>query len=138
MLFVAQQILPINSLLQPRKLSVQGHCPICFEGEETVMHALRDCVRTKKVWEFLVSPNLLEEFYSFTDCSSWVNLNLHKRWRRGSQNDEWKYIFRKAVQAIWMRRNSFVFDPLYSFLSTEALARLIKGRTPDLVQALQL
>lgn len=64
------------------------------------MYALRDCVDAGKVWACLVPPNLLEEFYSCTDCTSWVGKNLQRRWCRGSQNDKWKYAFCDAISTL--------------------------------------
>lgn len=52
-----------------------------------MMHILGACERTKEVLELLVPPNLLEEFYSSSDCFSWVDLNLRKRRHNGNQNE---------------------------------------------------
>lgn len=55
----------------------------------------------------LVHPALMVAFYSLTECSRWVDENLHSDWGTDIEKGEWKYIFREIVYRIW--RNRFLF-----------------------------
>ncbi|KAK4282627.1 hypothetical protein QN277_013982 [Acacia crassicarpa] len=64
-----------------------GLCPCCKREPESLLHALRDCITAKGIWENLVSTNFNWSFFD-QDTKSWmvhnfgvaVNCNVSERW----------------------------------------------------------
>lgn len=54
-----------------------GTCPVCCSTLETSVHALHDCPFASSVWNGLVDPGQLGEFYSL-DFNEWIKSNLSK------------------------------------------------------------
>lgn len=49
-----------------RSMASSPRSTLCLEEEETNLHAVRDCPKTRKVWLHFIKPNLLHKFFSFT------------------------------------------------------------------------
>lgn len=41
-----------------------SRCEQCAGDEEINLHAIRDCVKAKKVWSHFIPPNLIQKIYS--------------------------------------------------------------------------
>lgn len=50
--------IPVRALLVERGMNISLICPMCNAAPKTIIHALRDCPKAKKLLEFLLSPNL--------------------------------------------------------------------------------
>ena len=48
--------LPVRAVLTHRGISGLGGCDSCIEGEESIIHVLRDCPTAKKFWEEAFCP----------------------------------------------------------------------------------
>lgn len=56
--------LATNLLRAKRGLTHTATCPFECLCEETTLHIMRDCERTRKVWASILNPNLLSRFFS--------------------------------------------------------------------------
>ncbi|XVF35983.1 hypothetical protein REPUB_Repub19eG0019000 [Reevesia pubescens] len=82
-------------------MEVQPTCPRCKDSEETVLHALKDCVFAKEVW---TAANLSDVWYkhNFSNHDAWLSAVA------GGVNQEH---FDKGLvlcRAIWYNRNKMV------------------------------
>ncbi|KAE8787277.1 Alanyl-tRNA synthetase [Hordeum vulgare] len=55
---VMRGIIPAESLLKYRHISMESTCKLCLDLDETLLHALLDCVHVKKFWN--VAPDWLD------------------------------------------------------------------------------
>jgi len=53
-------------------------CPTCGNGDETIIHALRDCVQSTRVWLRLVASNHITNFFSL-NCRDQIFHNLNNK-----------------------------------------------------------
>ena len=70
-------------------------CNHCLTRVETLLHALRDCPKTRKVWESLVKVEERGYFYN-QNWYAWLISNLASR-NRGSHNADWPLKFGNAL-----------------------------------------
>lgn len=59
----------------------------CREAEESTLHAIRDCMVNKEVWERILPPDFMSEFFSLDlrDWMLWIlrmgsERNMPQRW----------------------------------------------------------
>lgn len=45
-------------------LTYNADCPRCNQGEESVLHVIRDCKWAREVWPCLIPAELKDEFFS--------------------------------------------------------------------------
>ena len=83
-------------------------CPTCGNGDETIIHALRDCVQSTRVWLRLVSSNHMTNFFSL-NCRDWIFDNLNNK-KMASHKIEWQTIFMVTCWHLWMWRNKSIFE----------------------------
>ncbi|KAF7840818.1 putative non-LTR retroelement reverse transcriptase [Senna tora] len=76
-------------------------------GEETCLHALRDCSAAKSIWKKFVNPARLRDFFSLP-MEVWMDRNLKKDWGMRSDN-KWNIVFGVACWWLWKVRNEVVF-----------------------------
>lgn len=82
------------------------------QGEwENSLHVVRDCLRSRELWESRQSTDMLSGFFSF-DLREWLLKNLHAkgrgRWRWGA-GPERPQIVTIAWWNLWKWRNQEVF-----------------------------
>lgn len=103
--------LPTNFTRFNHHVSLDPSCPRCGASQETIIHALRDCPKSKRIWEIL---NLYHKFdlvvvlvsdwlhtNAITDYGVFFILTCWFIWR--ARNDE---VFNDHCQPIWAIINS--------------------------------
>lgn len=76
---IAYDRLPIKKLIVQRHLGDNSHYPLSSREDESTLHVLRDCEKSKSIWNLLVNPDKWVEFYSPIECISWLDQNLQKK-----------------------------------------------------------
>lgn len=81
-------------------------CPRCGMASESTLHALRDCVKVRSIWEKVLHTANNPSF--FTDsCTDWLCSNLSNHQSHNNRN--WDCIFGVTIWHVWRVRNNFVF-----------------------------
>ncbi|KAF7813509.1 ribonuclease H [Senna tora] len=87
-------------------------CDWCANQVEDQLHVLRDCRHAVNLWNMLVPPSELANFYH-CDFRNWVELNL--RLDLGmSSSLEWKQVWVTGMWLLWLWRNKALFDENFS------------------------
>lgn len=83
-------------------------CECCGQEKEDVIHALRDCVVAKRIWNYLV-PDVFRQLFSSLNIHDWLCFNLGKA---GVNEilDDWACFFGITIWKIWLWRNQFIFS----------------------------
>ncbi|KAK8568929.1 hypothetical protein V6N12_007463 [Hibiscus sabdariffa] len=90
-----------------RTLTDDPLCPLCYQAEESTLHALQDCVNFRRIWQQTVPQPLSHTFFS-TSIKDWLRLNLCSNIL--FYNDiPWKLVFASILWQIWKNRNDTVF-----------------------------
>ncbi|KAK9269208.1 hypothetical protein L1049_000977 [Liquidambar formosana] len=74
-----KDILPTKSNLLKRKVQVPPQCEVCGNGDETTVHALKDCSWAATVWHFSLL-GLRVDNSSSGDLRAWLS-ELHSKVR---------------------------------------------------------
>lgn len=64
-----------NSLRATRGITKDASCKACGAAEETLIHVLRDCYLTRKVWNQLQPLSFKDLFFSLQE-GDWVEINI--------------------------------------------------------------
>ncbi|KAK8572382.1 hypothetical protein V6N12_028437 [Hibiscus sabdariffa] len=93
-------------------MSDSGTCQLFHREDESVLHVLRDCPRTRLVWSKLLPPRVLFDFM-LLHLKEWisVNINLHSSCSRSDA--EWSVRFAVFCWLVWKRRCSLLLDVNY-------------------------
>ena len=67
----AHNSLGVKDCLSRRGMGIDDTCPLCQEGVETVMHALRDCSWVSLIWRQLGVPPSNQDFWRL-DLQDWL------------------------------------------------------------------
>lgn len=70
-----------------RRLTDSVECSRCSQGEESVLHATRECQWARKVWDFLVPAELKDEFF-LLELRPWM-IWLFKKGRKMDGSTRW-------------------------------------------------
>lgn len=92
-------------------------CPVCCNGTETILHALRDCSHLKHVWNQLGVTAANYDFWH-VNLLDWLSLNVRTNDKLHVSGTPWKIVFSFSFWSIWKSRNEVVFNR--------------KGRSPKL------
>nr|KYP62772.1 Putative ribonuclease H protein At1g65750 family [Cajanus cajan] len=110
---ILNNALPTNSKRKASHMSILESCPRCSATTEDAIHALRDCPKSKELWNKL---DLLEKNLWMTDnILTWVtNILKHKntvkiittmwwawRWRNNHIFDEEKWDINKVIRHVY-------------------------------------
>ncbi|MCI04381.1 ribonuclease H [Trifolium medium] len=120
-----------NVMKNKMKLS-HAMCNYCGNGEETILHAMRDCPKAKVLWRCFKPMNHSAQFYT-VDIFQWININLYNtiQWQgKGSWCDVWAL----SCHCLWSWRNKEMFEdefvrPVYPAQHVLQMVEDYKGAT---------
>ena len=84
-------------------------CPVCCNGVETILHALRDCSHLKHVWNQLGVTASNYDFWH-VNLLDWLSLNVRTNDNLHVTSTPWKIVFPFVLGSIWKSRNDIVFN----------------------------
>ena len=93
---VSHQVIMTNMERKRRHLSDNGVCSLCKNGDETILHVLRDCPAAAGLWTKSVMPSRQHRFFSLP-LLEWLYDNLASD--RSGNGSQWPTIF--AVTVWW-------------------------------------
>lgn len=102
---VTLQVIMTNMERQRRHLSDNGICQLCKGGDESILHALRDCPAAEGLWKKIVNPSRQQRFFNQT-LFEWLYENLANVSANG---DQWPSLFALTVWWCWKWRCGYVF-----------------------------
>ena len=98
---VCHEMLPVYATLYRKKITVLPICPLCSQAEESTLHALRDCVLAKDVWQ----RSIVSSCWSQDETSStisWIS-------RTSATMDDKSFQLGLIIMwSIWNSRNASV------------------------------
>jgi len=60
-------------------VGVSPTCSMCENEDETVIHTLRDCVHTTRIWLSLIRSIQITNFFTSLACMDWIFKNLNNQ-----------------------------------------------------------
>ncbi|CAN1751084.1 Putative ribonuclease H protein At1g65750 [Linum perenne] len=90
-----------NAERHRRHMTEDDTCHHCNTVSETSLHTLRDCTLAKSVWEALLPPNLVNDFFSGS-IQEWIFKGIHL-------NSD-SLLFGVTAWILWKARNEHIFD----------------------------
>ncbi|GAB4824593.1 hypothetical protein Ancab_007466 [Ancistrocladus abbreviatus] len=81
---------------------------VVVTGDETTMHALRDCYVAKRIWKDL-APSEIEGLFTIDAVSVWVMANLNAC-KLHYCKVPWPLLFGVTQEGLWHWRNLWLFD----------------------------
>lgn len=91
-----------------RGLALSSVCPICEVETEGTLHAVRDCIWARVVWNRVLPPQLNTKFFSL-GLRDWVLDNMSTQ-LDSRLSYPWPETMPVISCCIWKWRNSFVFE----------------------------
>ena len=98
----------VKFCLAKRGIVVDEVCPICQREPETILHALRDCLRAKQVWIQLGVKETNREFWR-SNLQEWLQANGKVSSNYIQGKPPWRITFNFGVWSLWKSRNLYVF-----------------------------
>ncbi|KAK9045708.1 hypothetical protein V6N11_051617 [Hibiscus sabdariffa] len=108
-----QQKLMTNGERCCRHFSSSPRCSDCSSYTETVIHALRDCNVTHRLWLQILPATLTRHFFSM-NLHTWFSCNLSTNFLHPVLKLSWNILFASLTWQLWKRRNNFVFNNISS------------------------
>lgn len=91
-----------------RMMATSKACPLCIEGDETLLHRFRDCSVSFVIWNGFSIQNQTQ-FFRINSWIKWLECNLKSESRR-LEYTYWSLRFGTVLDVIWRNRNDFVFN----------------------------
>lgn len=91
-----------------RGVHIEVNCPRCHREAESVIHALRDCPISKRIWQQL-GRQVIDSFFSNQNLQEWLSSNAKFGQQFGLGHIPWYQVFLFAIWMIWKDRNQHVF-----------------------------
>ncbi|KAK7287236.1 hypothetical protein RIF29_00390 [Crotalaria pallida] len=129
---IANDALMTNSNRRRRNITNDDTCMICNTGEvEDLLHALRDYVYAKRIWQAVVPSFHQQRFFS---CSiyEWLEKNLKGAYQ-SSKIISWEIMFGVICESVWHRRNKKIFEDF--FIDLDGLRQLVWRKYKDFTRA---
>ena len=105
----AHNSIGVKYCLRKRGVVQDEVCPFCCNGVETILHALRDCIHLKQVWNQLRVSASNFDFWHF-NLIDWLSLIVRSNIILHDVGVPWKVAFPFAIWNIWKSRNAFIFS----------------------------
>lgn len=105
----AHNNIEVKVCLERRGITQDTMCPICQEGFETILHALRDCPHLKRMWNQLGISSSNQDFWR-SNLQSWLPLNGSLKSSLCATHPPWRVVFPIAIWNVWKSRNNIVFN----------------------------
>ncbi|XVF12079.1 hypothetical protein REPUB_Repub08aG0083700 [Reevesia pubescens] len=143
-------VLPVYAYLREKHIMSNSVCFRCALAIETVVHALRDCSKSKEVW-LGINQDLENSDFFILPLKDWILSNLGYKY--SNSGIPWSLLFSTALWFLWFWRNklrhdeSFIWpsnavqqiwsyakqsvDVLSSSLNTLRYMHMIKWTKPD-------
>ena len=99
----------VKVCLERRHVSHDTTCPLCQEGAESILHALKDCPLLRCLWNKLGVLSSNQSFWR-SDLQEWLMLNSKFNYSLGATQPPWKVVFAFAVWHVWKSRNNLIFN----------------------------
>ncbi|PKI62441.1 hypothetical protein CRG98_017247 [Punica granatum] len=105
-----------------RQLTSSALCEGCSCGQETTLHALRDCSRAQAVWRRIVLQSCQHDFF-IMPLQRWLKCNL------SGSDDHWAATFGIAYWLLWNWRNNDLFEEGFMRPSDkcQAISRVVES-----------
>jgi hypothetical protein len=104
---VSLNLLPTKDNLYRKKIAQDPLCPICLQEQETTGHIQWGCRPSQAVWQ--ESSRKIHKISLAEDDGMALLQALHEK----LEEHDFIHVILMA-RLIWLRRNSFVFDRLFS------------------------
>ena len=99
--------LKTNEELARRHVITDSSCIRCGQSREDALHAVRDCVDSKRsIWLALLPKHTSHTFFTL-DLRAWIVCNL-KNQLKITNKEDWTVVFGVTVWRLWYWRNQFV------------------------------
>lgn len=95
---VTHQVIMTNMERKRRHLSDNVVCPLCRDGDETILHVLRDCQAAVGIWVKIMIPSRQQHFFSLP-LLQWLYENLGRD--KPGNGDQWPTLFAFTVWWCW-------------------------------------
>ncbi|KAK4280376.1 hypothetical protein QN277_012007 [Acacia crassicarpa] len=95
-----------NEVRVLRGMGGDGRCPWCGDDSESLIHVLRDCSETRKLWMLVGGPSLMSRFFQL-ERQPWLSKSIQRGRNRGKEG--WSELFSTVCWLIWQRRNAIIF-----------------------------
>ena len=117
----------VRECLTARGMDIDNSCPICRNGPESILHALRDCPSARDIWHQLGVPPSDSVFF-VANLKDWLVFNCNSKLRQRAGQLPWFQVFLFAIWMIWKNRNHFVFKGTmqYPNVAKEILGRVME------------
>ena len=103
---VSRQVIMTNMERKRRHLCDNGVCQLCKNGDETILHVLRDCSAAAGLWVKIVPLSKRQRFFNLP-LLEWLYENLRKD--ASNNEDPWAILFALTVWWCWKWRCGYVF-----------------------------
>lgn len=82
-------------------------CEICVEQGESILHVLRDCPNSKKIWIKMGVQNFQPNFFN-TNTQDWWRINLYRN-QKDIWDSSWSQTFTITCWLLWKWRKCHIF-----------------------------
>uniref|UniRef100_A0A6N2M5M2 Reverse transcriptase zinc-binding domain-containing protein n=1 Tax=Salix viminalis TaxID=40686 RepID=A0A6N2M5M2_SALVM len=118
---VGHNAIMTNEARWRRKMTDNKYCGRCVNEVESVIHALRDCPKARKIWEVFVRAEERGIFFS-QNWYAWLVSNLAPRKERSRYGD-WHLVFGITLWYIWKERCNTTFGGGQALRPTTSTSR---------------
>ncbi|WZZ66780.1 hypothetical protein YC2023_078150 [Brassica napus] len=126
---VSHQVIMTNMERKRRHMSDNGMCTLCRNGNETILHALRDCQAAAGIWRRLMAPSRYQRFCN-QPLLEWLYENLAQDSTAGG--DKWPTLFALTVWWCWKWRCGYVFGETGKCRDR---VQFVKDKTQEVIKA---
>lgn len=96
-----------GSTFSPPGLNVPVICGLCNNGDESLVHVLRDCTTAQRTWNNIGIPISKKSTFGLP-VAEWIKVNC-----QAYENHlvaPWTYVFPQVLWLLWKQRNQWAFE----------------------------